>query len=368
MVSATATARERVRAALAHRTPARTPFAWQFCATPEMNRDLEAHFAAEGRSWPRFRQRTEDIASLSVPYRDSDGGGSGGPWGMWGIGWKDVDYGEGVYREVAAYPLAGIDSLDALDAYPWPDPDRCDYDHLRAELQKRDPDRALRFLGFNPFETLCWMWGLEEVLCHCAANPELVVRGLEHITDYYETRLRRSLAILGAELDLVFFFDDLGSQHGPLLSPSMYREIIQPFHRRLFGAAKALAPQASVMMHSDGSVHALLPDLLDAGLEVLEAVQVECADMEPERLKADFGDRLAFHGAISVQQLLPHADADTVERECRRLVEVLGRDGGYIAAPSHAIQTGTPPENVLAMVRAVLGADDFAAAWDGCRL
>jgi len=116
------------------------------------------------------------------------------------------------------------------------------------------------------------------------------------------------------------------------------------------------------MMHSDGAVFDILPDVMDAGVEVLEAVQVDAAGMEPERLKAAYGGRLSFHGAVSVQQLLPHSDAAGVMRECRRLVAVLGAEGGYIAAPSHAIQVGTPPENVLAMLRTVLGEADYEAA------
>ena len=92
------------------------------------------------------------------------------------------------------------------------------------------------------------------------------------------------------------------------------------------------------------------------------------AGMDPARLKSVYGDRLSFHGAISVQKLLPHTDAATVLRECRRLVEVLGQNGGYIAAPAHAIQMGTPPENVLAMLRAVLGDADYEAAVQEARL
>lgn len=357
-------ARQRVRTALAHKEPERVPFSWQFCATPEMGALLAAWFANQGLSWKHLRQATDDMCTLNLPYTGS--ADNRGPWDMWGIEWKEVDYGQGTYREVARYPLAGVDSLQALDDYPWPRAEHCDYDALAMQA-KAGSDRAARFLGFNPFETLCWMWGLEEVLCHCAVQPEPIVCGLEHITAYYEERLRRALARIGTQVDIVFFFDDLGGQHGPLLSPGMYRDLIQPFHRRLFSAAHELAPQAAVMMHSDGSVFDLLPDLIDAGLDVLEAVQVECAHMEPERLKDTFGTTLAFHGAISVQQLLPQGTPDAVAAECRRLVEILGAGGGYIAAPSHAMQVGTPPENVVAMLEAVLGREDVDAAWEAAR-
>ena len=90
--------------------------------------------------------------------------------------------------------------------------------------------------------------------------------------------------------------------------------------------------------------------MIDAGMDCLEAVQFECVDMEPEKLKKHFGQRLAFRGGVSVQQVLPSCSAEQVRGEVRRLKEILGCDGGYICAPSHAIQAGTPPENIVAMV------------------
>ncbi len=122
------------------------------------------------------------------------------------------------------------------------------------------------------------------------------------------------------------------------------------------------------MYHSDGAVFDILPDLMEAGVEVLEAVQTDADGMAPERLKAAYGDRLAFHGGIAVQSLLPNADEATVFAECRNLIDVFGEGGGYIAAPTHAIQMGTPPENVLAMLRAVLGEADYEAAVTKARL
>lgn len=329
-----------------------------------MGRCLQEELANRGISWRALCSATEDITSIAPAYCGPEKFAKGA-WDIWGIRWKDVSYADGTYREVDNYPLAGIDSVVALDDYPWPDPQWYDYEGLVKQVAGADRNKAMKFWAFNPFETLCWMTGLEEVLCNCAVRPDLVVRGLQHITNFYEQRLARSLEVVGADVDIVFFFDDLGSQNGPLISRGMYCDIIKPFHQRLFRKSRELAPRAKVMMHSDGSVFALLDELIDAGLDVLEAVQVECARMEPRRLKDTFGDRLSFHGAISVQQLLPKADAQTVERTCRELVEILGDGGGYIAAPSHAIQIGTPVENVLAMLKGVLGVDEYEAALVG---
>lgn len=362
------TARTRVRTALAHRQPDRVPFSWQFCATSEMSRLLTNALAADGVSWPSLLQATEDFVTLDLPIRQTGQPATGRRLDIWGIRRHDVAYQGGSYQEIAEYPLAGIDSVAALDDYPWPTADCFDYSAMAGKLAHLPADRAVRFLGFNPFETLCWLWGLEEVLCACATQPELVVHGLEHITAFYEERLRRALPLVAHAVDVVFFFDDLGGQHGSLLSPSMYRDLIKPFHQRLFSAARELAPNAHIMMHSDGSVFDLLDDLIDAGMDVLEAVQVECARMDPALLKETFGDRLSFHGAISVQQLLPKADEEGVRRACRNLIDTLGEGGGYIAAPSHAIQIGTPVKNVLAMLQTVLGDDDYRAAWETSRI
>ena len=140
--------------------------------------------------------------------------------------------------------------------------------------------------------------------------------------------------------------------------------MIKPYHSQLFALAHEIAPHAAVMFHSDGAVFDILPDLLDAGIDVLEAVQVDTAGMEPQRLKTAYGNDLSFHGGISVQNLLPFADPPDIEQTCHDLVDIFGKGGGYIAAPSHAIQVGTPLENVLAMLHAVLGEEDYTHALD----
>ncbi len=351
----TETPRERVLTALDHRQPARVPFAWGFGTTGEMAARMVAHLEPQGIVWHRLRQVTGDIQAIAGPDL-----GPPPPAGQdfWGIRRQTQSYGDGAYSEFVDFLLAGIDTVAEMEAYPWPDPGRFGAPDTAA----LDPDRAVRLHGGNPFEIYCWLTGLEESLFNLVERPAVVGAAMDAITSFFERRLSRWLEAAGERVDLVFLADDLGGQTGPLLSPGMYRRLLQPYHRRLADVVHDTALGARAMYHTDGSVYDLLPDLLDAGVDVLEAVQVDCAGMDPERLKAEFGDRLSFHGAISVQQLLPRATADQVAAECRRLVSVFGRGGGYIAAPAHAIQVGTPPENVLAMLRAVLGDDDYEEA------
>ena len=205
-------------------------------------------------------------------------------------------------------------------------------------------------------------------MVHLIDDTELVDAGMRRITDFFKARLSREVAAVSGVVDLVFMADDVGQQHGPLLSPALYRERIQPFHREICDHARSQLPDALIEYHTDGSAFRLIPDLMAAGVQILEAVQVECAEMDPENLINHFGGRLGFQGGISVQQVLPSATPEAVKVECRRLVDTLGRHGAYLAAPSHAIQAGTPPENILAMLEAVLGPERYDAALEGARV
>ncbi len=369
------TPRRRVLSALAHEAPetdllgGRVPFSWNFGPTPEMAAELTRYLAERGIDWLALRDAVDDVRQVAPVYV-----GPALPAGtdIWGIRRRSHSYGTGAYDEIAHHPLAGMRDPAALDDVPWPDPGAYDYAGLREQVlvTARGPEGqdhtyavklAIRMCG-NPFEIYCWMTGLEEALVSVLLYPQLVRAALERITTYFAATLHLALDHVGDLVDILYFADDLGGQQGLLMSPRAYREVLKPYHAELFRVAKHHAPTTAVMFHSDGAVFDILPDLIDAGVEVLEAVQVDAKGMEPERLKAAYGERLSFHGGIAVQSLLPTADAATVDAECRRLVEVFGEGGGYIAAPTHAIQVGTPPENVLAMLRGVLGEADYEAA------
>jgi uroporphyrinogen decarboxylase len=380
MVRSIVTPRRRVLDALAHRMPdcrqpgGRVPFSWNFGPTPEMAVDLTRALAEVGVDWLVLRDQVDDIRQVSPTYI-----GPELPPGtdIWGIARCPHSYGTGAYDEISHHPLAGVQDPAALDDYPWPDPTHYDYaafpGQVLAAVKGPEGESAYRAAKLaiatcgNPFEIYCWMTGLEESLVNVLLNPELVRAALERITGFFTAKMVLTLAKVGAAVELLYFADDLGGQRRLLMSQRAYRDVLKPYHTELFRVGKHYAPAAAVMFHSDGAVFDILSDLIEAGVEVLEAVQVDALGMAPERLKDAFGDRLAFHGGVSVQSLLPDENAATVEAECRRLVEVFGAGGGYIAAPTHAIQVGTPPENVLAMLRAVLGEADFEVAMVAAR-
>ena len=365
-----ATPRERVLTALEHHVPERVPFAWGFGPTGEMCAVLRETLAARGLSWDALRAAADDVVSAWPAYRGPNvRPGVPDHMGAWGIVTRAASYGGGSYDELDYCPLAGMEDPAALDTIRWPSVDDYAYDTLARQLAQRDPDRthALRIHGGNPFEIYTWMTGIEESSINLVTNPDLIGAALERITTLFIQRFERQVQALDRPVDLAFCADDLGGQSGLLMSPATYRDVIQPYHAKLFAALRRAAPQARILYHTDGAVYDIIPDLLDAGIDCLEAVQTDAAGMDPARLKAAFGSRLSFHGGISVQALLPHGTPDEVRRGCRSLVATFGAGGGYIAAPSHAPQFGTPVDNILAMLEAVLGPEDYARALEAAR-
>lgn len=339
--------RERVLRALSHREADRPAFAWGFGPQPPARAALNAFLGQWDLDYDALFAATSDVRRFNLAYAGPPLPPRTSPWG-WTV--KPTSYGIGSYDEFDHQPLATAETVADVESHPWPDPDHFDYAAVLPAIRQADPDRRFaRVLGGgNPLETLSWMMGLQKTLVFLLDRPDVIRAAMERIVSFYESRLHRVAMACPGEFDTVFCADDLGTQHGPMIGRSTYREIIMPYHRRMCAAAREVAP--FVQHHSDGSVAGLLDDLIEAGVDCLEAVQVDCADMDPEGLKARFGDRLAFQGAVSVQQVLPRQSAPQVREEVRRLKRILGAGGGYICAPSHAVQAGTPPENVVAMV------------------
>lgn len=358
------TPRERVLSAIHHAEPDRVPFSWGLGITPEMAREMDYSCRRRGYTFADLRRETEDVFTISPEY---DGPDLPARTDYWGVRRAAVSYAGGAYDEVEHYPLADVETVGDLADYPWPRADWFDFASLPGQVRAADPGhrRAHRAgipISGNPLERYTWLTGLEQTLVNLLMYPDLVHHAMERITAFFLDMMERAVAAVGEYIDVFYFADDLGGQTALLMSRETYRETVQPFHQRLIRRSKELLPQSKAMFHTDGAVFEIIPDLIDAGVDILEAVQTDAAGMDPERLKNTFGDRLCFHGGIAVQSLLPNSTVDEVRRRCRELVGVLGLGGGYIAAPTHAVQYGTPVENVLAMLETVLGEKDFGEA------
>jgi uroporphyrinogen decarboxylase len=165
-------------------------------------------------------------------------------------------------------------------------------------------------------------------------------------------RFARYAETVAPYVDVIQFEDDLGMQDRPLLRPELYREVVKPYHARLFGFAKARS-DAYLMLHSDGAVAPLIPDFIDMGVDILNPVQVSAAGMDTKRLKRAFGDEIVFWGAgCDSQRVLPFGTPEAVRDEVRRRIDDLAPGGGFVFAPVHNIQAEVPAENVVAMFEA----------------
>ena len=142
-------------------------------------------------------------------------------------------------------------------------------------------------------------------------------------------------------------------QTGPMYSPRMFKKMILPHLSRRFKAAKdyltGVNPEAKLMLHSCGSIRKFLPDLIEAGVEIIDPVQPHAAEMDTAALKKDFGNELTFHGGIDIQDVLPFGTAEEIKEEVKTRIHTMGKGGGYILAPAHNVQADVPPANLVMM-------------------
>jgi uroporphyrinogen decarboxylase len=279
----------------------------------------------------------------------------------WGIGRKRIPQpGGGSYLEAVYHPLADA-TLDDLDKYPWPDPDlpgRGEAAEADAKRLYEDTDLAImgRF-GGPVFEMALMLMGIEKWLMCTVSDPEFAEALLDRITDIQIALDRIGLEATARYLQIFKASgDDLGMQTGPLYSPRSFRSLLLPRLQRRWKAAREyldqVNPSVRLFFHSCGGIRPFIPDLIEAGMQIVDPVQPRAAGMDPAALKAEFGDRLAFHGAVDEQQVLPFGSEQDVEDEVKLRIRQLAPGGGYIVCPSHYVQADTSPANVVAMCRA----------------
>ena len=273
---------------------------------------------------------------------------------IWGVTRKDVSYGSGAYNEIFCYPLAGEWSPQKLREHTWPDPAWFDYASLPSAIAaaRARADCCIMVTNGNIFETSWYMRGFEQMLMDVMTDEELVHAIMGRVTDFYIAFFSNMLEAAPGQIDLVFTADDIGDQRGLLMRFDRWERLLKPYHRRLNDAVHERG--AKVIYHTDGAIMDAVVGLVDMGIDVLQALQFSADNMDPALLKSRHGERLCFEGGVSVQTTLPFGSTEDVRAEVEERIRVLGRDGGYILGPSHWIQAGTPPQNIVAMFDAAL--------------
>lgn len=332
---------------------------------------------------------------------------------LWGVKRKLVTVEQGGYRwsykHVVEHPLADARTVADIENYPgWPDPDAWDFSNVAAECRRyrnfavvNRGDRLDRTAQLKP---AMYLRGTEQILVDLATNPALAEAVFQHIHDYFmaynrrvfeasmvpakdpsplqgegrgeggnsltrkltpsplpsppygergvmerregrsEGRIPRSL------IDIFMMGDDFGTQHGPIVSPDMWRR----FFRKRFRESIDLAHSFGILVchHTCGSVRALIGEFIDCGLDILQSIQPQAKGMDLAELKREFGARICFHGSIDIQGALPHGTPEDVRREVRTRMEAGKPGGGFIISTAHNILPDTPTQNILALFEA----------------
>ncbi len=283
-----------------------------------------------------------------------------------GIGFAMLADG-GTEYDPLGFPLGGDITLADVARHPWPDPlDAGRFVGFRQACERvaREEGRAVvcELYGGGMMEIATWMRGYEDFYLDLAAEPQIVEAIMDRVLEFKLAHWTHVLELAGDLIDVVVEADDLGGEFGTLISPAAYRAHVKPRHRILFDLIHRKS-RAKILMHSCGSIRPLIPDLIDAGIDILNPVQVSAAGMDSAELKHVFGRELAFWGGgVDTQQVLPWGTPQQVRDEVRRRLDDLMPGGGFVFAAVHEIQTDVPPENLVAMWETVRESGIYSAS------
>lgn len=368
------TSRQRVHATLRHEQPDRVPidFGARHTVHVEVHRALKRHLGLQGgaeivRSLltntaepdPRL---VEMFGSDVIAFQPRPGARyafrldpATDSWAdEWGIRYRRPPGGH--YYDPCEYPLASAETVADVERYPLPDPidpaRLADLiEPLRVAHESGDKAVLLNAPAIGIWMMSFYLRGLEQGLMDLVSQPEISEALAERVTGWFVTFWDWALPRIGERVDVVQMEGDLGQQDGPIFSPRLFRRIYKPRLRRVVETIKRRS-QAKVLLHACGSVSWAIPDLIEVGIDALNPVQVNAADMDPVRLKREFGRDISFWGGGCDTILLQQGTPAAVEREVERRIGELAPGGGFVFGSIHNIAAGVPPENVVAMFRA----------------
>ncbi|RPI64273.1 MAG: hypothetical protein EHM48_01125 [Planctomycetaceae bacterium] len=341
--------KQRVLSAVNHRQADRTPIT--FDAEKEVYDMLYEHFGQADKSalFDRLNCDTWMVLPKNYITHDSDAGKKNKTT-IWGWGTTIATYSGGTYEELAVSPLANKDELADIDNHPWPDANVQDFSHIPAQCQTQKDRAIIGASSWGAYFIASFLRGMEGIMMDFAINQEyaekLINTIAERVLAFEDNMLRQA----GDGIDIVYMADDYCSQRAPLFSPDAFKRFVVPYLTKV--VAKAHQHNKKFLLHVCGAVRPLLPMIIDCGVDMLEPIQIQAEGMEPAGLKRDFGKHICFYGGLDLQQVLCKGTPQTVADETRRLIDILGKDGGYVFGPGHTyIQVDAPLENILSMYK-----------------
>ncbi len=335
------TSRERVRMALNFEEPDRPPVFATF--VPEIEEKLRRTL---GITEPDAGVAMgNDMVKTCVGLELSFYGGEKPQYTCpWGIRWQWARNETGEYTEIVGPPLAG--DRAKLDSFDIPDPEEdSQYDTFRRMKRLYGDEKWL--IGssqISVFEAAWYLRGMEDLLMDMVLEPDYVHALMDKVMRFPLVAARKH-AELGA--DMVWFGDDIAHQQGMMMSIEMWRTFLKPRFAKLFAEAKKVNSDIKVAYHSCGNCEAILDDMVEIGLDVLNPLQPMAID--PFKMKKRYANRLALFGGLCVQHTMPNGTPEDVKAAVRKLRQECGAGGGYILAPAHHIQADTTIENIQAL-------------------
>jgi len=250
-----------------------------------------------------------------------------------------------IYVEPVEFPLAHAESVADVQDYGLPNPHaRGRYDDAeRLVNQYHDEYFVIGDIELTVLSLAEMLLGMEKMLLDMAMEAEYLQPLFAKCTDF---QIEVSRRLIAAGVDAIWVGDDFGTQNGLLLSPEMFRKQLAPHYVRLLEACKEAKPDVVLICHTDGAVRPLLEEIHQLGFTVFNPVQPGVPGHSPADLKAEFGDKFAFWGAIDQQDLLPKGSDAELEADIAEKIRILGKGGGYMIAPAHIIQADVSPQRV----------------------
>jgi len=262
--------------------------------------------------------------------------------------------GNGLYFDQIAHPLGGVTERRELrNCHPATPMDGDEIDFVVKDIERlyTFTDKSIVMIfGGSIFEQGQRDFGHEDFYCNLATEPAFMHAYFQKVLEANTYNLKGILDRASDNVDVVHFFDDIGSQFSLQISPQMYREMIKPYHRQQCQFIHENYPNIKVLMHCCGAIFDLIPDFIEIGVDLLNPVQISAAGMDPGDLKDTYGERIMFWGGgADTQNFDQYETVDDVRRHVDGLVKVFSKGGGYVFSQVHNFQSDVAPEKILAV-------------------
>jgi uroporphyrinogen decarboxylase len=270
---------------------------------------------------------------------------------------------DGHYFDPVTYPLGSVQSIKDLEQllpllegssfFSLSDKE-LDQIEKRAKALYEETDFALvsDLYFFSLYQLPLQIFGYEKLFTIMATDPEFVHYWMSFLTDALDVLITKYLKRVGRYTTAVLMTDDYGHQNGSQISPQMFRDLFKPYLTRICSRIHEISPHVKVLLHSCGSVARLIPEFIDAGVDVLNPIQASARGMDPAVLKREFGrDLVLWGGGVTSQTTLHHGSVDEIEREVRYRLDTMKPGGGYVFSVDHDIQENVSPEKIEAVFK-----------------